>query len=55
MRLIGQLIAGLITQQLALHMFDASPAEGYIAYILGWILAKQIIAEVTADERSQNG
>ncbi|MCG7383372.1 hypothetical protein [Paenibacillus sp. ACRRY] len=55
MRLIGELIGGLIAQQLALHMFDATPAEGFIAYTLGWILAKQITAEVIADERSQNG
>lgn len=55
MRIIGVLIAGVIAQQLAIHMFDASPAEGFIAYTLGWILAKQITAEVTADERNQNG
>lgn len=55
MRIIGALIAGLITQQFAFHIFDASPAEGFIAYVIGIILAKQIIAEVVAYERNQNG
>ncbi|WP_427050406.1 hypothetical protein [Paenibacillus sp. TC-CSREp1] len=56
MRIIGALIAGLITQQFAFHIFDASPAEGFLAYVVGIVLAKQIISEVSADEqRSQNG
>ena len=55
MRMILTLIAGLVTQQFAFHIFDASPAEGFLAYMVGLILAKQIISEVIADERSQNG
>lgn len=55
MRLLLALAFGIITNQLAIHMFDASPAEGFIAYTLGWILAKQITAEVTADDISRQG
>lgn len=55
MKLIGTLAAGLVTQQFAFHIFDTSPAEGFLAYMVGLILAKQIISEVIADERNQNG
>ncbi|WP_340028969.1 hypothetical protein MHB71_04970 [Paenibacillus sp. FSL H7-0940] len=55
MKLIAQLAAGLITQQFAFHVFDASPAEGFLAYVVGIILAKQIWTEVAANERDQNG
>ncbi|WP_190945287.1 hypothetical protein [Paenibacillus sp. UASWS1643] len=56
MKLIATLLLGTITQQFAFIVFDASPAESFIAYLVGIILAKQIWAEVPADDkRNQNG
>lgn len=56
MKLLATLLLGIITQQFAFIVFDASPAEGFLAYMVGIILAKQIWAEVPADEqRNQNG
>ncbi|MEI2280717.1 hypothetical protein [Paenibacillus polysaccharolyticus] len=56
MRLLLALAFGLTTKLIAIHMFGASPAEGFIAYTLGWILANQVTTEVAADEqRCQNG
>ncbi|MEK4360846.1 hypothetical protein NYE48_27955 [Paenibacillus sp. FSL M7-1455] len=46
MAAISGVILGIVTQILALGVYNATPAEGFIAYLLGFIFGVLLVKEV---------
>lgn len=52
MNLVVAVSTGLITQMLALHYFDGSLFDGFIGYLLGFIVGWMIVE--SSKRRTQN-